>query len=591
MAREAPTLRNTSLLLLTFILLASTASLLALHDAHGAPPSFIHVDQIDHVVVPIYGGTMLIRDIVTISSSTENSTTGSFSVGFPMEYRMNLLYSTAYDANDPHETLNVTLDTGLGIIGYYGVTVTFPHEVRDLIQNGHSYTFTVAFVFTGLIDSSTRSVNATTEYVFTADFPVYPSLAQDASVCNVTVLLPSDTEYDTSVFPFNATVKEDRYYLSRTVAPLRSFSRVSAQVMYTSSEADAFVLFSVNQLEREVTIDSAGRATAADLFFLESETAFTVSSVRLQLPQDASSVSAFDEQGRKISIELLENETNTYDVPVNLPANQARSLSFVYNLSGQNRLVEQSAQNRLNLSLLENLQLVPQVLTLRIVFPEGAAIQAFPEQSFSIERNVFQDTLSLSASNVTWLQNKEWSFTYSYSPYWASFRPTLWATALVILGSIVALAWQRPRAPTPVSVVMVPRQTLDDFVDTYEEKKKVLSDLEQIKRKGRKGKISRRRYKVRKTTLENRLSALSKKLVDLRQEIMRGGAKYADIMRQLEVAETELDNIDADIRRIETRFKRGEISAQTYRQLLEEDLRRRDRGKTTIDGLLLRLQE
>jgi hypothetical protein len=549
------------------------------------------VEKIDHVVMPIYGGIIVINDTVTISSSTGNSMTESFSIGFPLKYRMNLQYSVAYNANEPSERLNVTLDTGLGVIGYYGVTVTFPQEVRDLIRDGHSYTFTVVFVLTGLMDSSTRAVNATTEYVFTADFPVYPSLAQNASTCNVTVLLPGGTQYDTSVFPFNVTMKDNQYYLNHTIAPLHSFSHVSTQVSYSSGETDTFVLFSVNRLEREVTIDSTGRVSATDLFFLESKTGFTVSRIRLQLPQDASSVSAFDEQRKKISIELLENETSIYDIPLSLPANQAKSLSFVYSLSGRNRLVEQSAQNKLNLSLLENLQIAPRILTLKIVFPEGAAVQAFPEHSFSIERHVFQDTLSLSAFNVTWLQNEEWSFTYSYSVLWASFRPTLWATVLVILGSIIALAWRRPKAPTPVSVVMVPRETLDDFVATYEEKKKALSDLEQIKRKGRKGKISRRRYKVRKTTIENRLSALSKKLVDLRQEIMRGGAKYADIMRQLEVAETEVDNIDADIRRIETRFKRGEISAQTYRQLLEEDLRRRDRAKTTIDGLLLRLQE
>lgn len=516
--------------------------------------------------------------------------TESFSLGFPLKYRRNLQYAVAYDMNDPSKRLNLTLGTGLGVIGYYGVTITFPQEVRDLMHDGQSYTFTVVFVLTGLIESSTRSINATTKYVFTADFPIYPSLTQNASICNVDVLLPRNTRYDASTSPFNITVEEDQYHLNHTIAPLHSFSHISTQVSYTSNETDTFVLFSVNRLEREVAIDSKGQISTTDLFFLESNTAFTVSSVKLQLPKDAHSISAFDEQRKKISIELLDNKTNTYDIPLSLPANQAKSLSFVYSLSGD-RVGEQNTGNRLNLSLLENLQIMPRTLTLKIVFPEGAAVQSFPEQSFSIERSVFQDTLLTSAFNVTWLQNEEWSFSYRYSVFWASFRPTLWASVLVLLGSIIAVAWQRPEAPTPVSMVMVPRETLDDFVDTYEEKKKALSELEQIKRRGRKGKISRRRYKIRKTTIENRLSALSKKLADLRQEIMRGGAKYADVMRQLEVAETELDSIDADIRRIEIRFKRGEISAQTYRQLLEEDLRRRERAKTTIDGLLLRLQE
>ena len=245
----------------------------------------------------------------------------------------------------------------------------------------------------------------------------------------------------------------------------------------------------------------------------------------------------------------------------------------------------------LTLDLSERLRMIPNAFTFKILFPEGAAIQSFPQQTFSIQRDVFQETLFLSLSNITWLQNEQWSFTYSYTSFWASFRPTLWATVLVIIGSVIAFAWQRPKPPSPVSIVLVPRKILNEFVETYEGKKKIFSELELIKRKARKGKISRRRYKVRKTTLENRLSTYSKKLVDLRQKIMSGGAKYADIMRQLEIAETELDNIEADIRRIEVRFKRGEISAQTYRRLLENDLQRREKARITIDGLILRLRE
>ncbi|MCK4477139.1 hypothetical protein KAU88_01235, partial [Candidatus Bathyarchaeota archaeon] len=297
-------------------------------------------------------------------------------------------------------------------------------------------------------------------------------------------------------------------------------------------------------------------------------------------------VAAFDELGKKLDFNEEEKR-----VSLNLVENQSRSLKLTYNLSGD-RLVQQDSQSyMLTLDLSENLQMMPSIFTLKIISPEGAVIQSFPQQTFSIHKDVFQETLSFSFSNITWMQNDQLSFTYSYTIFWASFRPTLWTTALVVIGSIVALAWRRPRAPVPISIILVPRKTLNDFIETYEEKKKVLSGLEQAKQKARKGKISRRRYKVRKTTLENRLSSLSRRLTGLQQKIVSGGAKYADIMRRLEVAETELDNIEADIRRIEVRFKRGEISAQTYRRLIEDDLRRREKARITIDGLLLRLKE
>jgi len=487
----------------------------------------------------------------------------------------------AYNATNFDEQLDVVLDTGLGVTGYYGVTVVFPNEVRDLLYNGQSYTFTVTFVFSNLIDSSV-------DQVFTIDFPTYPSLAQESSKCNVIVVLPKNANYTSNDFPFNATKKNDCYYLNHTKSPLPKLTHMSTKVSFE----DSFACFSMNKMDREITIDTNGHISVSELFLLKSKTAFELSKIRLPLPRDARNVSAFDEQGKKISITLLENETSTYEISLNLAESQSRSFTITYNLFEENHLVQHDPQNYvLTLDLSENLRTMPETFIVKIIFSEGAAIQSFPEQTFSIQRGIFQETLSLSRSNLTWLQNEQWSFSYSYSIFWASFRPTLWATTVVIIGSIIAFAWQRPKPPIPVSVVLVPRKTLSEFVETYEEKEKILSELEQIKRKARKGRISRRRYKVRKTTLENRISSLSKKLTDLHQKIMSGGAKYADTMRQLEVAEIELDNIEADIRRIEVRFKRGEISAQTYRRLLEGDLRRREKARTTIDGALLRLRE
>jgi len=573
--------KTTALLLISFLSLISI-SLLAPHNTHATTPSQIQIDKIDHIVTPIYGGLLLINDTIKISPTTENATIENLAIGFPQKYKTNLRYAIAYNTENPNEQLDVTLDTGLGVVGYYGLTVTFPTEVRDLLYSGQSYTFTVVFIFSDLITSSNQE--------FTINFPVYPSLVQEASTCNVTVVIPKNANYTTSNFPFKATQIKGQYYLNYTKSPLPKLAQVSAQASFVAK--DNFAVFSVKKLTREITIDENKHISVTELFVVKSKTAFTVDKVRLQLPKDSGNVSAFNELGKKISANFPENETNVYEISLSLVENQSTSFKIVYGLPRENHLIQQDSQTyQLNLNLSKYLRIIPETFTVKIIFPEGAVVQSFPQQTFNIQRDVFQDMVSVSLSNITWLQNEPLSFTYSYSIFWASFRPTLWVTALVIIGSVIALVWRRPKAPVPVSIVLVPRKTLNDFVDTYEEKKKILSELEQVKRKAQRGKISRRRYKVRKTTLENRLSTLSRRLIELRQKIMSGGAKYADIMRQLEVAETELDNIEADIKRIEVRFKRGEISAQTYRRLIENDLRRREKAKTTIDGVLLRLRE
>jgi hypothetical protein len=593
--QEAPKLKRTSFILMISVFVVASITILAPRNACAASPSPVRVDMIDHAVAPLYGGLLLINDTVRITPTAENTTIENFRIGFSLEYEKNLCYSTAYDAENTNERLDVVANTGLGTVGYYGVTVNFPSRVRDLLYNGQSYTFTVVFVFSGTITSSTSGANATTmRYVFTADFPAFPSLVQNATACNVTVDLPKNMTYDSAGLPFNVTQKQQGgYYLNYTKSSLQALTRTSTRVSFSSESKNAFACFSTNKLNREITIDADGGIFVSDTFVLESQNVFTADNIRMLLPRDVESVAAYDEIGETLDASLFQNETDLYQISLSLVAGQFRSFRLTYNLLKESHLTPLEGNSLLlNLSLSENLKLVAKTFTLKIVFPEGATIQSFPSQAMDVKKDVFQETLSLHQSNVTWLQNEQWSITYSHTVFWNAFRPTLWATAIVIIGSVVAFMLQRPKAPvSAVSTIMVARKILNDFVDTYEEKKKAQSDLEQIKRKAVKGRVSRREYKVRKTTLENQLSSLTKKLADSRQKIASGGAKYADTMRQLEVAETELDNIEADIRRIEVRFKGGDISALTYHHLLEEDLKRKDKAKTTIDGVLLRLKE
>jgi hypothetical protein len=586
-------LKRTSFILMVSVFIIASIAILAPRNTYAASPSQVRVDKIDHAVAPLYGGLLLINDTVRITSTSENTTIESFRIGFPLEYKGNLQCSMAYEAENTNERLDVVSNTGLGTVGYYGVTVDFPSRVRDLLYDGQSYTFTVVFVFSGTIVSSTGTVNGTTEYVFKADFPAFPSLVQNATTCNVTVSLPKNMTYYTAELPFNITQRQEGYYLNYTKSNLQALTRTSTQVSFSFEDANAFACFSTNELNRGISIDADGGIFISDTFLLESQNNFTVGKIRMLLPDDADSVAAYDEIGEALATSLFQNETNVYEVSLSLVAGQFRSFRLTYYLLKEGHLTSLGENSfLLNLSLSENLKLVAKTFALKIVFPEGATIQSFPSQAMEIQKDVFQETLSLHLSNVTWLQNEQLSVTYSHTIFWEAFRPTLWATAIVIIGSIVAFILQRPKAQvSAVSTIMVPRKILNDFVETYEEKKKVQSELEQIKRKAVKGKVSRREYKVRKTTLENQLSSLSRRLADSRQKIASGGAKYGDVMRQLEVTETELDNIEADISRIEVRFKSGEISALTYRQLLEEDLKRKDRAKTTINGVLLRLSE
>jgi len=91
--------------------------------------------------------------------------------------------------------------------------------------------------------------------------------------------------------------------------------------------------------------------------------------------------------------------------------------------------------------------------------------------------------------------------------------------------------------------------------------------------------------------LDGRLSTVSRNLSSLREKIRAAGSKYANMMRQIEVAEANLEGAERDLQRVESRYRRGEVSKGAYRKLLEEYNRRIEEAEATIDGVLLRLRD
>jgi chromosome segregation ATPase len=166
---------------------------------------------------------------------------------------------------------------------------------------------------------------------------------------------------------------------------------------------------------------------------------------------------------------------------------------------------------------------------------------------------------------------------------------------LSLVGCAVAVVWKRPKIPTQVTVptvaVSLRSERIQAFVDAYEEKRKITSEIESLETRVRKGKIPRRRYKVQRKTLETRLNTLSRSLTEIKERMSAAGGIYADLMRQLEITETEINEVEANIKSIEARHSRGELSLEAYRKLLADYQRRKEKAKTTINGTLLRLRE
>jgi len=528
------------------------------------------IEKVNHTIEVMYNGYIFINDTVQINGTASDG----FLIGFPYKYGSHVLRCVAYNATDVFPvSLNVPLENRSG---FYGVKIDFPEETPQV--------FTVGFVLSNnLILQESYNISQ-------LDFPKYPSLTRNAAMCNVSIVLPAGSTY------LSGTVDSLKYSQEN----LSAFTNSPADVTFSLTE-DAMQIVDIKELKREIEISGTGEIEGSDSYLVTNKAPQGTSFIEIVLPHNASNLSAYDKLGRGLTVDTT-GKTNRYTVSFASPLKTEESAVFTvrYCLPREG-CVEQNERRNFDFvfPLFEHLDYYIDRSYVTFVLPEGANILSFENVSgagsYSITRDVFQERLTIDRQGVFSLDSFSVGITYEYDLLWLSFRPTLWMWALATVGCAIVVVWKRPKSAISVTVpkiaVGVRSRDIRSFVDAYEKKRKIILEFESLKIRVRRGKVPRSRYKVRRRTLETQLNALSRSLTDLKEKLRAAGGRYRDLMRRLEVAETEISGVEANIESIEARHRRGELSLGAYRKLLADCEGRKDKAETTINEILMRLRE
>jgi hypothetical protein len=541
------------------------------------------IQHVDHQVEIMYSGHVVIRDTIQATGQL----TDGFLIGFPHQYGSHVLKGVAYDANGI-----LPMSLGVQVEGqsdFYGANVSFPQ--------GSPQNFTVIFILSN--DLAYQDLAAG---VVSFSFPAYPSLAEEAANCNVTLVLPDfasgvtvskeDGEVDTTNF-----VKDN----------LAAFTHIPATASF-SLPAGILQIVSIKSLDRAITISPVGDVATSDSYRIVNNSTGSIGSFGVDLPLGASNIVGSDEFGRTLTVELLGTGATfkLVNVTLILPLNSGQSTLLTVEYTLPSVSSGQTTRFALDLDLFPYFDHYIDKASVTIVPPEGARFLtpqlSSIDPSLSLSRGVFQETLSIKREGVSHIDldvpsENALQITYDYNPLWLSFHPTLWVWMLAVVGSIAVAFWRRPKpsAPLRIGVPKLPIGLSSDhvraFTEAYEEKNRITSELKFLDIRAQKGKIPRRRYKVQRRTLEVRFDALSRNIAELKEIFRSAGGNYADLIRQLDVAETELNEVETNIRSVEARHRRGELSLEEYKKFLADYQRRKEKAETAINGILLRLRE
>jgi len=596
-------------MLKTILLLLCALSLLAISltpSSKSSPETAPFDVKIVHFVDVRESGLLVMNDTVTLSTATGESLepVQSFALGFPFSYRTNLVHAFAHEEGNQSLRLGLELNTGTGRIGFYGVTVNFEPAVD--ISNGNSYQFSVVFVFDGSVALSVFPIEDTTVTSYNASFPAYPSLQYDAQEIDVKVAIPASLEYTQSSYGkeginLTRTTEGSRDIHSFIKRNLTAFSDQSAWI-YASRTGGSPQFLDFQEVERQIEILGDQQIAVSDSYKVLNKVG-ELNRINLRLPKEALAVLAYEELGPIQESNLATEQSGEYtNITLTFTAtyeeNEEIHFSLHYKLPWEDHVTKQGFDGFLvSLSLLENPDQAIRKLTVTVALPEGAVLGSSskgPSRN-SLQNAAFSTSFTYAFENATPFHDMSVSFAYQRHVFWESFRPTVWVGTFVFAVGALIGAWRTYRppvaAPLPTAVTAVRTDDLKGFVSNYDEKRRLLKEAAALEAAARKGKMPRRQYKVRKMTIDGRMSSVSRELVALRDKLRVASPRYAELMRQLEVAETELQAAEAEIDRAEVRYRRGDLSPQAYHNVLETAYRRRDRAQTTTDGVLLRLRE
>ena len=575
-------MKKTTLVLLLLLCSLTSFVVLSFAGQRVSAASNYDIQSVDHQVEVLYSGHLRISDRIRITGDL----TDGFRIGFPYKYTPHVLTSVAYDSTGSLPLIpDVQLD---GQTGFYAVEVSFPEEAPSV--------FTVVFIL------SNNLVNQTSTG-FNVDFPVYPSCAKDVPICNVSIVLPG--------IPTNVTVaKEDGIVNSTNFvkSDLPAFSS-SPAILSFDLPATQIQLIDIETLETEIRTGHAGEVSVSDTYRVISKSPTRIDSLELPVPINASNIAVRDQLGRPLGSTEVFNETSGIAVVnatliIPLETSHSNSLTVEYNLP---RLEpEQTTRFTLLIDLFPPMNYYFDKAIDTIIPPEGAKFslpQTTPtESSYVITRGTFQEIVSVKTEHISYfgepirLENVM-VVVYEYNPLWIAFRPTLLMSALAAVGFLVLFLRTRSKAKAPrrisapKSAAGLSPDRIKVLIDSYEEKSRITSELQSLAIKARKGKIPRRRYKVQRRTLEVRLRALNENIEELKETLRGAGGNFAALVKQLDRAEDEIEELDTKIESAKARYNRGELSLESYRTLLADYNKRKEKAETKINGILLRIRE
>ena len=158
---------------------------------------------------------------------------------------------------------------------------------------------------------------------------------------------------------------------------------------------------------------------------------------------------------------------------------------------------------------------------------------------------------------------------------------------LAVVAFVIVARLRRP----PALKMLVPTESLKEFVELYDGRTALRNELERMTEDLTRGALNKHEYRRRRKTIELRMSEMDRALQPLRQELKAFHPRYNEILLRMEKAEGEIDTSRLSEDHFRSQYRTGRISKEAFEIELRDLNRRADKAKEVIETSLVTLRE
>ena len=364
----------------------------------------------------------------------------------------------------------------------------------------------------------------------------------------------------------------------------------------------------------KIVIDAWGWLTYTETFSLENTGSKAVTSLTYVVPAYAAAIKVYDDVGilafSQRTTTGAYNETNQVSIQLasdRFGDNGFRNgfkytfhISYVLQASAYQEPSDGGVELSVPIGKMGDNLLVSH--TIDIVFPISVTAVS-TTQSFRQFYGIFDTVYQYVFYNRTQRNQPSISVVYQ-NTIGAAARPILFT---LIIGFIAVLYVSYRKVELPEEVIGpkiddeyeesvsrqsgAPPELLRDFANLYSRKTSLNMDLEKLQDGRRKGKVKKREYMMREKDIKTQIDDIDSKLPPVKEELVQYGARYRDLVAQLELQEEKIEGAKAGLRQLLQRKKKQRISRVAFEKSRQDYLKTIQKATSATDRVLLSIQE